>query len=135
MSVTSPAGFRAGGVACGIKESGAPDLADVVLAAADSYRTIDREALTAEHHAWLEREQAQRIAPIQRQVLDGLLAHHVADGRVLRLDNGGAGLHVDHFGGLSHFQRHVHRKRRPYHQQIARSPAGLETGQLSRDRV
>ena len=32
MSVTSPAGFRAGGVACGIKESGAPDLALVATA-------------------------------------------------------------------------------------------------------
>src|SRR5690242_1188535 len=32
MSVTSPKGFVAGGLACGIKESGAPDLAIVATA-------------------------------------------------------------------------------------------------------
>jgi SAM-dependent methyltransferase len=38
-----------------LRSSGAPDLAEIVDAAASSHRTIDRDVFAAEQHAWIER--------------------------------------------------------------------------------
>ena len=45
MSVTAPAGFVAAGIACGIKESGAPDLA--VVATADGRAGVSAAVFTS----------------------------------------------------------------------------------------
>jgi glutamate N-acetyltransferase / amino-acid N-acetyltransferase len=64
MSITAAAGFEAGGLASGIKESGAPDLAIVV--------TADRQPAVA---AGVFTSNLARAAPVQ------ISAQHLADGR------------------------------------------------------
>ena len=64
MSVTGPAGFEAGGIACGIKSTGAPDLALVA--------TADRRPVPAAAVFTTNRVQA---APVQ------VSREHLADGR------------------------------------------------------
>ncbi|HMG27051.1 MAG TPA: bifunctional glutamate N-acetyltransferase/amino-acid acetyltransferase ArgJ [Acidimicrobiia bacterium] len=64
MSVTAPSGFEAGGIACGIKPTGAPDLAMVV--------TTDRRPVAAAGVFTTNRVQA---APVQ------ISAEHLGDGQ------------------------------------------------------
>lgn len=64
MSVTAPTGFEAGGIACGIKPTGAPDLALVA--------TTDRRPVPAAALFTTNRVQA---APVQ------ISGEHLADGR------------------------------------------------------
>ena len=64
MSVTAPQGFRAGGAACGIKESGAPDLA--IVATADG-RAVPAAGVFTTNRAC--------AAPVQ------VSREHLADGR------------------------------------------------------
>ena len=44
MSVTDVPGFVAGGLACGIKDSGAPDLAIEVVSPSDRYTEVEEKA-------------------------------------------------------------------------------------------
>jgi glutamate N-acetyltransferase/amino-acid N-acetyltransferase len=64
MSVTEPAGFVAGGLACGIKQSGAPDLA--IIATDDHASAVAAGVFTTN---------LAQAAPVQ------ISKHHLADGR------------------------------------------------------
>jgi hypothetical protein len=66
------------------------------------------------HNARFVSNQIQRIATIQRKLLDGFLLHDVADGRVISLELFSATLDRHSFGNLAHLHNRVHSKRGVY---------------------
>ena len=111
---------------------------DVMSAVAGSkhVRARARAVRRPLHHAWLQRQQGERIASVERQVLHLFCIHDIAHGGIRGFQALIVRFH--YLYGLAdrpHFQADVHNQRRTYCQNVVHTPEGLEPSKRHSDAV
>ncbi len=76
--------------------------------------------------ARFQSQQAQRVAPIERQLLDLLRSHHIADRRVSGLDAFVRALHLNHFGRGPWPQVYIYNQRNAHGKDVMLSGQSLK---------